>query len=199
MPPPSAISQTKTTWTHEFDTLRRENLFRNPPKDRSAYPLLEAAIAPHVDSFNALFEENGLIAQGLLDIGTKTYLDGDERAGHTAKNKLTVRIKEVFVEKSMLPASNKFSTRNREILPAECRERHVTYRGKMSARFEYTINNGDPREFVRDIGQLPLMLKVCAVFEVGLQEANQRSSRIDVTSKITHLRYLYIEKRRRKN
>ena len=65
----------------------------------------------------------------------------------------------------MLPASNKFRTRNREILPAECRERHVTYRGKMGARFEYTINNGDPKEFVRDIGQLPLMLKVGIVFQ----------------------------------
>lgn len=167
--PPSSTSRrgTKPTWTHEFDTLRREDLFQNPPKDHSAYPALQAAIAPHIESFNALFEKDGLIAQGLLDIGTKTYLDGDDRDGPAGKNRLDIRIKEVFVEKSMLPASNKFSTRNRDILPAECRERHVTYRGKMSARLEYRINNGDPKEIIRDLGQIPLMLMVDIASLVG--------------------------------
>ena len=152
---------TNTQWSTEFDTLRREELFRNPPTDHSPYPLLQKAIAPHIESFNAVFEKDGLLAQSLKDIGTKTYLDGDDRLGPAGKNKLTVRIKEVFVEKAMLPASNKFSTRNREIMPAECRERHVTYRGKMSARLEYRINGGDPVEFIRELGQIPLMLKVC--------------------------------------
>ncbi|KAL3419108.1 DNA-directed RNA polymerase I subunit rpa2-like protein [Phlyctema vagabunda] len=156
---PSATTPTSTTWTHEFDTVRREKLFRDPPKDHSAYPALQAAISPHIESFNALLEKDGLLAHGLRDIGTKTFLDGDDRAPPTGKNRLEVRIKDVFVDKSMLPTSNKFSTRNREILPAECRERHVTYRGKMSARFEYTVNGSDPKEFVRDLGQLPLMLK----------------------------------------
>jgi len=164
MPPPSSASPTSTAWTHEFDTIRRENLFRNPPKDHTAYPALKAAIAPHVESFNALFGKDGLIARGLLDIGTKTYLDGNDRDGPAGKNRLAIKVKEVFVEKSMLPASNKFSTRNREILPAECRERHVTYRGKMSARFEFRINNGDAKEFVRELGQIPLMLMVSCVY-----------------------------------
>jgi DNA-directed RNA polymerase I subunit RPA2 len=166
---PSATSPTDTKWDHEFHTLRRENLFRNPPQDHSAYPALQAAIRPHIDSFNALWEQNGLIAQGLRDIGTKTFLDGDERLPPGGKNKLSVRIKEVFVDKPQLPASNKFSTRNREILPAECRERHVTYRGKMSARLEYRINNGDPKEFVREVGQIPLMLMVCCMFDMFLK------------------------------
>ena len=156
----SKAAATSTKWSHEFDTIRREDLFRNPPKDHTAYPALKAAIAPHVESFNALFQKDGLVSQGLSDIGTKTYLDGDDRAGPAGKNKMAIRIKEVFVEKSMLPASNKFNTRNREILPAECRERHVTYRGKMSARFEFRINNGDPKEFVRELGQIPIMLMV---------------------------------------
>lgn len=155
-----AISPTNTTWTHEFDTLRREDLFRNPPKDHSAYPALLAAVRPHIDAFNAVLEKHGLISHALRDIGTKTFLDGDERAPVAGKNKLSIKIKEVFLEKSQLPPSNKFSTRNREILPAECRERHVTYRGKLSARLECRVNNGDPKEFVRELGQLPIMLKV---------------------------------------
>src|SRR5438045_1285514 len=102
MPPSkSKAAATSTKWSHEFDTIRREALFRNPPKDHTAYPALKAAIAPHVESFNALFGKDGLVSQGLLDIGTKTYLDGDDRAGPAGKNKMTIRIKEVFVEKSM--------------------------------------------------------------------------------------------------
>jgi len=160
MPPSTSRPGTDTKWSYEYETLRRENLFRNPPKDHTAYPALKAAISPHIESFNALFGENGTIAQGLLDIGEKVYIDGDDRTGPAGKNIMRIKVKEVFVEKSMLPMSNKFSTRNREIFPAECRERHVTYRGRMSAKFEFRINNGDPKEFVRDLGQIPLMMMV---------------------------------------
>lgn len=155
-----ASSPTTTTWTHEFDTLRRENLFRNPPNDHSAFPALRNAIFPHVESFNALFGPDGLIAQGLSDIGTKVCLDGDDRKFSADKNKLQITIKQVYFEKSQLPTSNKFSTKNRNIFPAECRERHCTYRGKMSAKIQCKINDEDPIEFVRDLGQIPYMLMV---------------------------------------
>jgi len=155
MAPSATATATDTTWSHEFDTVRREKLFKEPPSDHTAYPALQAAVSPHIESFNAVLEKNGLLVQGLLDIGTKTFLDNA-----SPPNSLEVRIKEVFVEKSVLPANNKFNTRNREILPAECRERHVTYRGKMSMKCEYRINNGDAKEFVRELGQLPIMLKV---------------------------------------
>jgi DNA-directed RNA polymerase I subunit RPA2 len=198
-PSTSRRTGTNTKWTHEFDTIRRESLFRNPPKDHTAYPALQAAIAPHIESFNALFEKNGLIAQALLDIGTKTFLDGDERAGPAGKNRLDIRIKDVFLEKSMLPASNKFSTRNREILPAECRERHVTYRGKLSARLEYRINNGDSKEVIRELGQLPLMLLVGIPTHWENQIADPNASPIDAISKTIHPHYSYSGKKKRKN
>lgn len=153
-------SPTPTTWTHEFDTLRRENLFRNPPNDHSAYPSLKKAVLPHIESFNALFGPTGLIAQGLRDIGTKTFLDGDDGSPSSSRNKLHIKIKQVYLEKSQLPVNNKFSTKNRCILPAECRERHCTYRGKMSAKFQYQINDEAPVEFIRELGQAPLMLMV---------------------------------------
>ena len=153
---------TATAWSHEFDTVRRENLFRNPPTDHTAYPLLQQAIAPHIESFNAIFKDGGLISHALRDIGTKTYLDGDERTPPAARNKLHVRIKQVHLEKSKLPDLNKFSDlNNRKILPAECRERHCTYRGKLSVTMEYRINDGDPETFHQTLGQVPIMLMVC--------------------------------------
>jgi DNA-directed RNA polymerase beta subunit len=51
--------------------------------------------------------------------------------------------------------------RNRQVFPAECRERHVTYRGRLSATLEFRINGGDPVEFTREFGQVPVMIKVC--------------------------------------
>lgn len=122
--------------------------------------MLQEAIQPHIDSYNAVFEKNGLLTHALKDIGWKTILDGDNQGHSNARNRLHLRIKEVFVAKPQLPDSNRISTKNREILPSECRERHATYRGKMSARLEYKINDGDVKEIIRDIGQVPIMLKV---------------------------------------
>lgn len=168
-----APSATETEWDHEFHTLRRENLFRNPPTDHTAYPALQLAVDPHIESFNGLFRSDGkpgLMAHGIADIGTKTYLDGDDRTGPEGKNRLTVRFKDVSLLKSQVPPTNKAAT-NREILPAECRERHVSYRGRLSATLEYRINGGDPVEFVRELGQMPIMIKVCALERLAVFES----------------------------
>lgn len=151
---------TDTEWNHEYNTLRRENLFRNPPTDYTAYPLLQIAVDSHLESFNALFRNDGkpgLIDHGLADIGTKTFFDSAE--GFGARNKMAIRYKSVTLQKPQLPPTNKFA-RNREIFPAECRERHATYRGKLTVTFEYRINDEEPKEFVRDFGQMPIMVKV---------------------------------------
>lgn len=153
--------KTQTEWDHQYNTIRRENLFRNPPTDHSAYPLLQIAVNPHIEAFNALFPTDGrkgLLAHGLADIGTKTFFDSPD-GSLVPRNKLTIRYKSVSLQKSLLPPSNKFA-KNREIFPAECRERHATYRGKLTATLEYRINDGDPHEFVRELGNMPIMVKV---------------------------------------
>lgn len=156
------MAPTSQAWDHEYNTLRREDLFRNPPTDRTAYPALQEAVNPHIEAFNALFREDdkpGLIAHAIAEIGTKTFLDGNERAGPAGKNRLTIRYKSVTLQKAQVPPTNKWAKR-REIFPAECRERHVSYRGKLTATLEYRINGGEPVEFVREIGQMPIMIKV---------------------------------------
>ena len=99
----------------------------------------------------------------IAEIGTKTFLDGDDRAPPDGKNILQIRYKGVTLQRSEVPPSNKFA-RNRDIYPAECRERHVTYRGRLTATFEYRINDEDPIEFERDLGQVPIMVKVSAAW-----------------------------------
>ncbi|KAF2088564.1 beta and beta-prime subunits of DNA dependent RNA-polymerase [Saccharata proteae CBS 121410] len=155
-------TETDTRWSTEYDSVRRHNLFRNPPTDHTAYPTLAAAIDPHIHSFNAILDKGGILDHGLKDIGTKVFLDGDPNLEPgqrtTPRNRLSVRVKEVFLDKSLLPPSNKTTTK-REILPAECRERHVTYRGRLRIRMEYKVNEGEWLESVRELGNVPLMLR----------------------------------------
>ncbi|KAI9732821.1 MAG: DNA-directed RNA polymerase I subunit RPA2 [Cirrosporium novae-zelandiae] len=162
---------TNTKWGVEFDTVRREKLFRDPPKDHSAYPALQEVVRPHIDSFNAIFEDNGLMKAALEDIGTKTFIDGIpetpkqrserilDRMPKPKLNRLSVKIQEIFLEKSVLPEANKHSRGNREILPAECRERNASYRGRLRVRLCYRVNNEDWKESLRDLGFLPILLK----------------------------------------
>ncbi len=153
--------RTSTKWSVEYDTLRRQKIFKEPPSDRSAYPALAAAVRPHVDSFNALFEDQKLVEEGLRDTGIHTVADGDpqDTSRDLARNKLDLRIIDVVLEKAVLPTSNKFSARHREIHPSECRERHVSYRGKLKAKLQWRTNNGDWNENWRDLGQMPIMLR----------------------------------------
>ncbi|KAL8664587.1 MAG: hypothetical protein Q9168_007877, partial [Polycauliona sp. 1 TL-2023] len=164
-------TSTATQWSAEFDTSRREKLFRNPPRDHTAYPALVHATQPHVDSFNALLGSNQLLAAAVRDIGTKSFLhrtpqnnaaadrDGESSEQSQSRHKLSLRIRDVFVEKATLPPANKYSTKNRNIYPAECRERHATYRGRLRIRLEYRLDAGEWQESIRDMGQVPLMLK----------------------------------------
>ena len=157
MGPPEQI---KRKWGTDFDTLRRHALFSNPPSDKTAYPSLASAIDPHVNSFNEVFAPNGQLYHALKDVGTKTFLDGEPNAPNDgSRNRLQVRVRELFLEKSMLPASNKHETTKREILPVECRERHCSYRGRFRGRLEYRVNDGPWKESVRDFGQVPIMLR----------------------------------------
>ena len=156
----TTTTQTSTSWSVEYNTVKRQKLFKNPPKDRSAFPALQAAVKPHIESFNALWKEK-LIDAGLKDIGIHTVVDGDLRdaSRSTSRNKLDLRVTEVMLDKPVLPTSNKFSIQDRNIYPSECRERHATYRGKLRARLQYRINNGDWKESVRELGQMPIMLR----------------------------------------
>jgi len=163
-----ATTESTSKWSTEYDTLRRQNLFQHPPQDKTAYPTLAAAIAPHVDSFNQIFAEKGQLHHALKDIGIKTFFDGNPYAlpsqeQDRPKNKLEVQVTELFLDKSVLPASNKL-TQRREILPVECRERHCSYRGRFKGRFQWRINGGAWNESIREFGQMPIMLRVSYAF-----------------------------------
>lgn len=77
-----------------FNTLAREASFRNPPTEGSTYNILNEFVTPHLESFNALFDDSGLPSgdgdgRGLLslaikDIGERVVFDGHGRVGSEA-------------------------------------------------------------------------------------------------------------------
>jgi len=74
-----------------FSTIEREKSFKNPPKNTSTYPILNEFVTPHIESFNALFDDSGLPkgdgdGRGLLsialnDIGERVVFDGTGQIG----------------------------------------------------------------------------------------------------------------------
>lgn len=75
-----------------FRTLKREHDFRHPNKKGSAIPMLEELVAPHIESFDALFDDtNGpsLIQLAIDDMTPRVVYDGSGGAQNPlAGNKL---------------------------------------------------------------------------------------------------------------
>jgi DNA-directed RNA polymerase I subunit RPA2 len=159
---PAAKEPKDHKWSVKFDTAKRQQLFQDPPS-KSAYPTLATAIEPHVDSFNRVFEADGLLERGLRDIGIKNVLDGnpyptDDPDAAPRRNRLSLRIRDVQLAKPVISQSNKRTT-VREVMPSECRERHCSYKGRFSCTLEWSVNGGEWRQVTRELGQIPVMLR----------------------------------------
>jgi len=71
---------------HSFETLKREKNFLQPPSKGHINPILDQLAAPHIESFNSLFDDSGLergdtdgkglLSLGLRDIGQKVVFSG---------------------------------------------------------------------------------------------------------------------------
>ncbi|KAI9658347.1 MAG: DNA-directed RNA polymerase I subunit RPA2 [Bathelium mastoideum] len=175
---PARVQHTDVKWDNNFHTHRRHKLFKAPPRDHTAYPSLTAAVEPHIKSFNAITEKGGILDYGLQDIGIKEYLDGEPNVvaepedalggsvgdrpststqRQPSRNKLSVRVKDVIIEKPKIPTANKHAI-DRDVMPAEARERYCSYKAKLRARVEWRINEGDWKPVVRELGSVPIML-----------------------------------------
>jgi DNA-directed RNA polymerase I subunit RPA2 len=74
-----------------FDTLTREKNFKSPPKSGHVVPILNEFVTPHLESFNALFDDSGLpqgdedgrglLSLGITDIGERVVFDGKGQMG----------------------------------------------------------------------------------------------------------------------
>lgn len=142
----------------KFRTLEQVQRFQNPPKDKTAYPLLHEAVSQHIGSFNALTEgtDGGLLNMGVKDIGSKTIFDSNDQK--RLGNKLKIRVDSVQISKPMVPTTDKISL-VRTVYPSECRERLSSYRGRLLLKVTWNVNDGEETSEVRDAGLLPVMVQ----------------------------------------
>ncbi|KAI9614140.1 hypothetical protein KEM48_006118 [Puccinia striiformis f. sp. tritici PST-130] len=110
-PPPASSS---------FGTLKRENTFRHPSTQATENPAIHELIAPHVTSFNALFDGPDAIA----DLPSKVVFDSERQAGEhrDSRNRLEFKITELMVSNPLAMEKGQGALRDR-IYPTEARER----------------------------------------------------------------------------
>ncbi|PFH49259.1 hypothetical protein AMATHDRAFT_76288 [Amanita thiersii Skay4041] len=152
--------------TPTFNTLAREEAFRNPPQDNPTYQILNEFVAPHIESFNALFDDSGLpdgdgdgrglLALGLKDIGERVAFDGNGSDGWG--NRMRIWIDQVTIARPMVPDKDK-TAKERRVFPSEARERLTSYRGRMTIKLCWTDPAGQRHEIPKDCGLLPIMVR----------------------------------------
>lgn len=99
--------------------------------------------------------EDGLF-QGLKD-STPVYLtlpNGD---------KVVLWLDDVHIFKPTVPSST-IGVKTYKIYPTECRQRGTTYKGKITVRLGWSINGKEQEVFEKDLGEVPIMVKVKLIF-----------------------------------
>ncbi|OCF60309.1 DNA-directed RNA polymerase I subunit RPA2 [Kwoniella mangroviensis CBS 10435] len=150
-----------------FKTLTRERQFRHPPTTSSDVPALDELVQPHIQSFNALIEDEGnkgLLQLGVEDIGEKVVFDGKEWDNDPTGfgSKISYRIDRVALSKPLVPEKDKLAI-ERRIFPAEARERLTTYRSRLTVNIRWTVTGPDgvsrEHEEIKECGLLPIMTR----------------------------------------
>ncbi|KAF9534569.1 DNA-directed RNA polymerase I polypeptide 2 [Crepidotus variabilis] len=168
---PDGSDRTKRQPT--FNTLAREKTFRSPSKDGSTYKILNEFVAPHIESFNALFDDSGLpagdgdgrglLSLGLRDIGERVVFDGNGRPDSESGvsgwgNRMRIWIDQVSIARPMVPEKDRNAI-ERKVFPSEARERLTSYRGKMTIKLCWTDTSGQVHDLVKECGLVPIMIR----------------------------------------
>ncbi|PWZ03132.1 putative RPA135-DNA-directed RNA polymerase I, 135 kd subunit [Testicularia cyperi] len=215
------LSEPKWKKPHTFFTLDTQDRFSQPPSDRHVRPELEDLVAPLIESFNALWAEDpsvyppkdalvsgfvnegtGLLEKSVRRLPTRIVFDGKGDANGGRGNRLSMRIDNVQLSRPAVPDRVK-GVKERRIFPSECRERLVTYTGKLSARVSWSVN-GDPEQSeIVPLGNVPVMSKSNRCNLRGLssralidrhEEANEFGGYFIINGNERLIRYLIVAK-----
>ncbi|RKP34163.1 hypothetical protein BJ085DRAFT_17078 [Dimargaris cristalligena] len=158
-----------TTDASTFQTLKWNQEAINPGR-QAAYPALQAAVAPHLESFNAIFEGSrdspALIDLALNDLPERVVYDlpPDSQTlggGSQPGNRLSIWFEQVTLDRprNFIAPSSQVTRPSELSFPAEARERKVTYRGQLNVKFCWRVNDGPVNSDVRGLGSLPVMVR----------------------------------------
>ena len=165
------VADEKWKEPHTFHTVDMQNRFMHPSDKALDVPALREITAPHIESFNALWAEDpamdipgapqkaegtGLLEKSLATLPTRVVFDGHGAEGELG-NRLELRIDAVSLSRPLVPDRAK-EARDRRVFPDECRNRLVSYRGRLTARVSWSVNYGPEQSELRDMGLVPVMV-----------------------------------------
>uniref|UniRef100_A0A224XGY9 DNA-directed RNA polymerase subunit beta n=1 Tax=Panstrongylus lignarius TaxID=156445 RepID=A0A224XGY9_9HEMI len=133
--------------------------FKGPPTEQNEF--LQSLGTPHLESFNYLLEE-GLdhIVKYIVPV---EFVHDDHR------------IKLSFSEICLLPPlvpSNMVGARTQELWPTECRQRRISYSGRIIVKINWEIDGKPQIPLQKEVGCIPVMLKskVCHLSNLSPEE-----------------------------
>ncbi|KAI9168642.1 hypothetical protein H9P43_008015 [Blastocladiella emersonii ATCC 22665] len=162
---------------HHFAPLERTKNAQSPPSNASLYPHLHSLVAPHLESFNNLTDlGNGdsLLNLYVNEVGKFAAFDRKSDKYDGLGNKLTFWIEELSLTKPTIP--DKAKADKRLTYPTECRERLVSYRGRLQAKLCVSLNDGAPQRITTDMGAIPIMVRSnkCNLYGMGALELGKQ-------------------------
>lgn len=168
---------------YTFHTLRTQNRFENPSETEFEHPDLQALVAPHIESFNALWSADptvaspnqdgssmankaglgegvGLLEKSMRNILPRVIFDAtpEDIAQGKFGNRLQFHMESVTLSKPTSSEKGRSALQSR-IYPTECRERLMTYKARMTARISWRLNDQPKQYEERDMGMVPIMVK----------------------------------------
>ncbi|KAL9940259.1 hypothetical protein V8E36_000964 [Tilletia maclaganii] len=170
---------------HTFHTLRNQDMFTNPSTTGLDTADLQELTAPHIESFNALFEQDpsvdtprslkrskatglpgdGLLARAISRLLPRVVFDGKESAAGSSEqptpglgNRLEMKVASVTLSRPLVFDKAK-DVLERRIFPAECRERLTTYRARLMAQIDWSVNGAPAKSESVNLGLVPVMVK----------------------------------------
>ena len=119
----------------------------------------------HIDSFN-YFLDHGL-QEGINSIPAFRY---------TLPNQQDLEVKCVNFKIFKPQVDSACYTRDKDVYPSECRQRGISYLGKLNLEFVWYLNGNFMGSFDEYIGQIPVMLKskLCNLHEASPKEMVRR-------------------------
>lgn len=154
-----------------------QDRFEEPSSSRFEHQDLQSLVAPHIESFNALWSANpsvepsgssrttfgegvGLLEKSIRNIPPRVIFDAaeSERQQGRLGNRMELRVEGVNLARPTSTEKGRTALHSR-VYPAECRERLMTYRARMTAKISWRVN-GQPKQMEeRDMGLVPIMIK----------------------------------------
>ncbi|KAJ2078814.1 hypothetical protein H4R24_004221 [Coemansia sp. RSA 988] len=145
-----------------FRTLERQ---RNAvvPGDQHEYPDTQNLTAPHIDSFNSIWEAASANSPPLIDVAMSlldkySVFDGKGDHGNPLGTKITYWVDSLRLDHPTLSVRETKSA-NRLMYPTECRQRSITYRGRLTGLLHYQVGDGPEQMEERNFGLLPVMVR----------------------------------------